>query len=117
MFASSSPDDEDRWGGSLQTATLFGYAGLLIGDAETLGTSMEGTIGASVQAVGEPDFYAQGSETLIRGVPVSQQTESRAAARQLRAKDLISELNAINTQIHQIMFQVERAVSRLATSG
>jgi hypothetical protein len=36
---------------------------------------------------------------------------------QTRAKDLIAELNAINTQIHQIMFQVEKAVARLATSG
>jgi len=35
----------------------------------------------------------------------------------IRAKDLVAELDSINAQIHRIMFQVERAVARLATNG
>jgi hypothetical protein len=55
---------------------------------------------------------------LIRGIPVAAKAPTvLTIPRQARAKDLIAELNAINTQIHQIMFQVERAVARLATSG
>lgn len=120
MFAISNPDDERPSAGEgLQAAALFGYAALLLADAELLGSPLKGTIGASVEAsAGQPDFYTQRSEALIRGAPVIQApAQSRPAVRQLRAKDLIAELNTINAQIHQIMFQVERAVSRLATSG
>jgi len=119
MFADSTSDDEDRLTDErLHPASLFGYAALLLSDAELLGFPVQGTVEASVETVDRRDFYAHGSETLIRGLPVSQeQTGSVAASRQLRAKDLIAELHAINAQIHHIMFQVERAVSRLATSG
>jgi hypothetical protein len=119
MFATSNPDDEDRSAGEgMQAAALFGYAALLLADAELLGAAMQGTIGANVQAIGELDFYAQRSETLISGAPVIYDpARPERTTGQLRAKDLIAELHAINLQIHKIMFQVERAVSRLATSG
>lgn len=119
MFATSNPDDEERSDGEgVQAAALFGYAALLLADAELLGASVQGTIGANVQAIGELDFYAQRSETLISGLPVSlEPAQSQSKTRAFRAKDLIAELDAINAQIHKIMFQVERAVSRLATSG
>ena len=38
-------------------------------------------------------------------------------APRLKAKDLIAELNLINSQIHRIMSQVDRAVTRLGTAG
>src|SRR5690349_22320931 len=47
-------DDEDRSAGEgMQAAALFGYAALLLADAELLGAAMQGTIGANVQAIGD----------------------------------------------------------------
>ena len=119
MFTNSNPDNETPSAGQgLNACALFGYAALVLADAELLRTPVQGTVGTTVEASGDPHFYVRQSEALIRGAPVTQDaTQPAPVSRQLRAKDLIAELHAINAQIHQIMFQVERAVSRLATSG
>jgi hypothetical protein len=82
-------------------------------------TLAEGTVHASMQFAGDR-FYGAVSEALIRGAPLVRTRAPRPAEPtlpRLRAKDLIAELRTINAQVHRIMFQVERAVARLATSG
>ena len=76
---------------------------------------LEGTVGASM----DDDYAACGdsSEFLIRGAPVRAPSRRSTEPYRVRAKDLAAELDSINSQIHKIMFQVERAVARLATSG
>jgi hypothetical protein len=119
MFATSNQDDEVVTADEpLQGGSLFGYSVPLFPDGEWLGSPIEGTIGASMESADDPHFYGRRSETLIRGTPVGKERSGlEPFPRQLRARDLIAELHAINAQIHQIMFQVDRAVSRLATSG
>jgi hypothetical protein len=81
---------------------------------------VRGTIHAAVQAIEECSYDALSNEW-VREEPLRlvAPCERFADAREsgLRAKDLIAELNSINAQIHRMMFQVERAVSRLATSA
>ncbi|HEU4695736.1 MAG TPA: hypothetical protein VFR92_02095 [Sphingomicrobium sp.] len=85
-----------------------------------LSSDLQGTVDAVVQAV-ESCSYDMRSNDWVRGEPIepvgSLDQFSESFRARLRAKDLIAELDAINAQIHRMMFQVERAVSRLATSG
>jgi len=114
MFNSIGQDDEARSAGeSLQISALLGFAALLSPDA---GEARRGTVDATVEAI-ERSFYGKRSDMLINGMPVSTEHEEPAVAPRLRAKDLIAELNLINRQIHRIMFQVDRAVTRLGTTG
>ena len=116
MFDSIGQDGEARTvGESLQISALLGFAALLSPEAGEAG-ARRGTIDATVEAV-ERSFYGKRSDTLINGMPVSTEREERPMGARLRAKDLIAELNLINRQIHRIMFQVDRAVSRLGTTG
>ena len=116
MFISIGQDDEARSASeSLQISALLGFAALLSPDAAEPG-ARRGTIDATVEAV-ERSFYGKRSDMLINGMPVSTEHEEPAVAPRLRAKDLIAELNLINRQIHRIMFQVDRAVTRLGTTG
>jgi hypothetical protein len=109
-------DDACTVGESLQISALLGFAAFLspeIGEAR----AARGTIDASVEAV-ERTFYGKRSDMVVNGAPISaRSTQSGSAPPKLRAKDLIAELNLINRQIHRIMFQVDRAVTRLGTSG
>ena len=78
---------------------------------------LRGTVPATV---GETEIrsYDYSSEALIRGRPVHDSSPAAVKFPQkVSAKDLVAELDTINSQIHRIMFQVERAVARLATSG
>ena len=78
---------------------------------------VHGTVPATLE---EQDIrsYDYSSEALIRGRPVHDSvTAAVKSPQKLSAKDLVAELDTINSQIHRIMFQVERAVARLATSG
>ena len=115
MFNSIGQDDQARSAGeSLQISALLGFAALLSQDA---GEARRGTVDATVETV-ERSFYGKRSDMLINGMPVSTDHEEPAiVAPRLRAKDLIAELNLINRQIHRIMFQVDRAVTRLGTTG
>ena len=77
---------------------------------------LEGTVAASM----DNGYAACGdsSQSLIQSAPVRARPPAvRQKPDRLRAKDLAAELDSINSQIHKIMFQVERAVARLATSG
>lgn len=78
----------------------------------------DGTISAAIRAE-DRHFYGGDTEMVTRGVPVRREEAPPAppATSGLRAKDLIAELHSINTQIHRIMFQVERAVAKLATNA
>lgn len=94
----------------------------MMGDPPTLshadddGPPLGGTIDATV-AVQDPHFYGNRSQMLIASPSLSLAPAQRPARKvSTRAKDLIDELQTINDQIHRIMFQVERAVSRLATN-
>ena len=78
---------------------------------------LDGTVPA---ALGEMDIgsYDYSSEALTRGWPVHERPQPTGKSLQkVSAKDLVAELDTINSQIHRIMSQVERAVARLATSG
>ena len=116
MFASPNSDEPASGRGEFRHLPLLGYLALgLVSPDELL--AARGTIATSVE-LADPRSYGEPSETLIRGAPISPPDGRRTGeSRQRRAKDLIAELNTINAQIHQIMNQVERAVSRLATSG
>jgi hypothetical protein len=82
-----------------------------------VGGELQGTIGATVQPIGDWS-YGMLSDNWIRGTPLGPVPNAAVSeSSPLRAKDLIAELDSINAQIHRMMFQVERAVSRLATSG
>ena len=111
MFAISTQDDETLPGGE-PLQTVFGYAFPIDN-----GDQFEGLVATSVQVPREAVVYRPSSELVVRGGPVRPDPIKADAPSKLCAKDLIAELDAINTQIHQIMFQVERAVSRLASSG
>src|SRR5690348_11721326 len=102
MFASPNSDEPVSGRGEFRHLPLLGYLALgLIGGDEILPT--RGTIDTSVELT-DPRFYGEGSETLIRGAPISPPEDQPAReSRQRRAKDLIAELNTINAQIHQIM--------------
>jgi hypothetical protein len=68
----------------------------------------------------DPGFYGERSEALIRGLPLIRAAlpiAPKPKRTKLCAKDLIAELESINSQIHRMMFQVERAVANLATAG
>ena len=115
MFDDIGQDDEARNAGeSLQISALLGFAGLISPDIGQDG-SARGTVDASVEA-GERSFYGKRSDALINGAPVSSGHLASDRPRPC-AKDLIAELNMINRQIHRIMFQVDRAVTRLGTIG
>lgn len=80
---------------------------------------ISGGVHANMRDAGE-HFYGEPSETLIRGIPIPRAApppDPPPIRPQLSAKDLIAELHSINTQIHRMMFQVERAVAKLATTG
>ena len=112
MFDNIGQDDAARsTGESLQISALLGLAALISPEV-----AARGTIDANVEAV-ERSFYGNKSDTLINGMPVVGDQQLPIAEPRLRAKDLIAELNLINSQIHRIMFQVDRAVTRLGTSG
>jgi len=98
----------------LQLSAALGRttAALSSGDAN-------GAVHAKLKAVDE-HFYGEQSEALIRGAPLaaaSPRPLPDPVRSRLSARDLIDELQSINTQIHQMMFQVERAVAKLATTG
>ena len=121
MYANSEAEPNEATlgsGGPVQMSALLGYAALIFSEVGQMEAArVSGTIDASV-VQGDPHYFAGASEMLIRGIPVATNASQHIpVSAQTRAKDLIAELNAINTQIHQIMFQVEKAVSRLATSG
>jgi hypothetical protein len=102
--ADALQDDAATSGEPLRQAALFGYAALV------------GTVDATVEAA-ERNYYDRGSEMLIRGAPLaSGHLPANPPKPQFRAKDLIAELNIINSQIHQIIFQVEKAVAQLTTN-
>lgn len=117
MFDEIGTDEEgSRAGDCLQISALLGFAASISPDIGEVG-SARGTIDASVEAV-ERSFYGKQSDTVINGAPVTARHAERASdAPRLCAKDLIAELNLINRQIHRIMFQVDRAVTRLGTIG
>jgi hypothetical protein len=78
---------------------------------------VHGTVGARV-SVGDLHFYGAPSESLARGTPLCRSAPSPAGVPpQVRAKDLIAEIDSINAQINRIMSQVDRAVAKLTTSG
>jgi hypothetical protein len=115
MFATSTQDDDvPATGEPVRASGRLGYAAPILAEDSV---AVHGTVGANMTAT-DPHFYGRGSEAVTAGVPVREHGASvKPVPRQPRTKDLIAELHAINAQIHQIMFQVERAVSRLATSG
>jgi hypothetical protein len=113
MYANPNPDDEAEQAGEfLQVSALTGAGRLTLSGAEA-GTRPHGTVEATIAAA-DRHFYGHGSEALIRGTPIAIAPKPRS---RVSAKDLVDELQSINTQIHRIMFQVEKAVARLATSG
>lgn len=78
-----------------------------------------GWVTAASEAVAGNSYYAAGPGPLISGAPVVERAP-QAADRgwpRLSAKELIAELHSINTQVQRIMFQVDRAVARLATTS
>lgn len=79
-------------------------------------SNLIGTIDASITA-GDRHRYPATSESWICDAPLEAVQRIERPKPQLRAKDLIAELDSINTQIHRIMFQVERAVAKLATNA
>lgn len=105
-------------GDPVHTSTLLGYTALIFYEVDQLeGSLVVGTVDTNV-ADGNPHYFGGSSEMLTRGIPVAAKPSPAAPSRpQTRARDLIAELSEINTQIHHIMFQVEKAVSRLATSA
>jgi hypothetical protein len=113
MYANPNADDEAHQAGEfLQISALTGAGPLTLSAAEA-GARPQGTVEATIAAA-DRHFYGQGSEALIRGTPLAITPKRRT---RVSAKDLVDELQSINTQIHRIMFQVEKAVARLATSG
>lgn len=121
MYVDSEVDPNESMlaaSASVQMSALLGYAALISSEVEELEAARFcGTVGATLDGA-DRHYFAGPSETLIRGIPVAVKLPVAAPVpRQTLAKDLIAELSAINTQIHQIMFQVERAVARLAPSG
>ena len=116
MFDNIGQDDAARKAGdSLQISALLGFAALISPDMGEVGAE-RGTVDANVEFV-ERSFYGKRSDTLINGMPLNTELEPPMVAPRLKAKDLIAELNLINSQIHRIMFQVDRAVTRLGTTG
>jgi hypothetical protein len=80
-------------------------------------TDVTGTVGATVESSDEGS-YGILSDNWIREEPLCAAADaSSSSAPKPCAKDLIAELDSINAQIHRIMSQVEKAVSRLATSN
>ena len=77
---------------------------------------LHGTVPATLEET-DIESYASSSEALIWGQPVHRAPAAAKPPQKVSAKDLVAELDSINSQIHRIMFQVERAVARLATSG
>ena len=97
------------------SSALFGATVAL----PALADPLDGSIQTKVRLQSER-FFGERSESLIHGAPLPARSSSVATERtpgQLSAKDLIAELQTINSQIHRMMFQVERAVANLATVG
>src|SRR4051812_23066822 len=74
--------------------------------------STDGTLGTikAKRRLADTQSYCQASEYLVQGTPLPLQTGSPSATGRtlsnLRAKDLIAELDAINAQVNRMMFQV-----------
>ena len=75
-----------------------------------------GTVDATIETQ-DPHNYGVSSALLCNGAPSHPRRAHAATRADFRAKDLVDELKTINSQIHRIMFQVEKAVSRLSASG
>lgn len=75
-----------------------------------------GTVDATIETQ-DPHNYGVSSDLLCNGAPSHPRRAHAATRADFRAKDLVDELKTINSQIHRIMFQVEKAVSRLSASG
>jgi hypothetical protein len=105
MRAVQSMKLPDQPGGSVEAFSAQPSAARLLG-----------TVDATVQPIAEWS-YCSLSEDWIRQAPMAAGSDRAPLLPRVRAKDLIAELDSINAQIHHMMFQVERAVSRLATSG
>lgn len=104
-------------GGPLQVSALLGNAAAIVAGPHVAGSApVDGTIGARIEAA-ERRFYPLKSDALICTGPVRPAPAPPVQRRILRARDLIGELHSINAQIHKIMFQVDKAVARLATGG
>jgi hypothetical protein len=117
-----SPGQSAGTQGIVHGPSPFGWAGQpainLSGSSELHGSVIAGTVDAAILSGADHD-YGYRSEALISGAPLAATRQSlppEPVRPQLRAKDLVDEIRNINTQIHRIMSQVERAVARLATS-
>jgi hypothetical protein len=83
-----------------------------------LADNLRGIVGATVPADEDSSYASLPDEWLLEepfGMAADRPPES--VQPRFRAKELAAELDSINAQIHRMMFQVERAVARLATSG
>lgn len=110
-------DQAPTAGGPVQLSPLLGHAALIPVASGALVSLQSGTVGANVE-IADSNYFPRSSDVLIRGEPVMRAAvPAKPALPQPRAKDLIAEINSINSQIHRIMSQVEQAVARLATSG
>ena len=74
------------------------------------------TVDATIETQ-DPHDYGVSSHLLCNGAPSHPRQAHSPTRADFRAKDLVDELKTINSQIHRIMFQVEKAVSRLSASG
>ena len=77
-----------------------------------------GTIGATISFERSAP-YDSNSESLTHSAPLAalrSLVRSESSGPRISAPDLVPELNEINTEIHRIMSQVEKAVARLVTS-
>ncbi|GAA3893415.1 hypothetical protein GCM10022276_10780 [Sphingomonas limnosediminicola] len=79
---------------------------------------LAGTIGANVPFERSAP-YDSNSESLTNSAPLEalrSLVRSESSGPRITAADLVAELSEINTEIHRIMSQVEKAVARLVTS-
>lgn len=79
---------------------------------------LAGTIGATVPFE-RSARYDSNSDSLTNSAPLEalrSLVRSESSGPRITAADLVAELSEINTEIHRIMSQVEKAVARLVTS-
>jgi hypothetical protein len=76
------------------------------------GNAVEGTIGAAA-APADEQFYGSGSRVLLTDLPLASVPRALAAARRIRANDLVTELREISGHVNRMMAQVDRAIHRL----
>jgi hypothetical protein len=80
-------------------------------------TALKGTVGATVRNF-DQRAYISAPAALLHQMPLGPaRPRDSGPGPRVHARDLIAELDSINTQIQRMMFQVERAVARLAMSG